>query len=77
MQSVFNREKNKHRRGYERWSEDSSYAYQQHFERDDWYWKTESNFKEPHRAPANYSLSHHYAILGLSRYTHTLIYVLF
>ncbi|KAI3685847.1 hypothetical protein L6452_35108 [Arctium lappa] len=73
MQSVFNREKNKYRRGYERWSDDSSDGYQQPFQRDDWYWKTEtmygnrSNFKEPPQAPANYSLSHHYAILGLSR----------
>ncbi|XP_024961924.1 uncharacterized protein LOC112502284 isoform X3 [Cynara cardunculus var. scolymus] len=73
MQSVFNREKNKYRRGYERWSEDSSDGYQQHFQRDDWYWKAEtmygnrSNFKEPPQAPANYSLSHHYAILGLNR----------
>ncbi|KAJ0765538.1 hypothetical protein HanPI659440_Chr08g0304621 [Helianthus annuus] len=39
MQSVFNREKIKHRRGYERWRDDSYWEYHQHFQRDDWYWK--------------------------------------
>jgi len=76
MQRVFNREKNKYRRGYERWREDDEYD--QHFQRDDWYWKTDttygnwSGFKEPPQAsPAHYSMSHHYAILGLSRYIYT------
>lgn len=76
MQSVFNREKNKHRRGYESWKENNGTGgggYHQHFQREDWYWKTDtsqenkSNFRETRRAPVNYSLSHHYAILGLSR----------
>ncbi|XP_076902816.1 uncharacterized protein LOC143557693 isoform X2 [Bidens hawaiensis] len=77
MQSVFNREKNKHKRAYERWRDDSYdqyYQYYQHFPRDDWYWKTDSsygswsNFKDTlHAQPANNSLSHHYAVLGLER----------
>ncbi|PWA71100.1 hypothetical protein CTI12_AA282670 [Artemisia annua] len=75
MQRIFNRERNKHRRGYERWREDTSaeYHFYNHFHQDDWYWKTDttygswSNYREPHQTPANYSLSHHYAVLGLSR----------
>lgn len=73
MQSVFNREKNKYKRGYESWRENNGGGYHQHFQREDWYWKTDtsqgnrSNFREPPRSPVNYSLSHHYAILGLSR----------
>lgn len=74
MQSVFNREKNKQQRGYESWRQSSANAsgYNQHFQRDDWYWKTNtthgnrSNFKDPPRS-LNHALSHHYAILGLSR----------
>nr|XP_043637231.1 uncharacterized protein LOC122608208 [Erigeron canadensis] len=70
MQRMFNKEKNKYRRGYERWREG---GYSESYQRDDWYWKTDttygnwSNFREPTRSPVNYSLSHHYAILGLSR----------
>ncbi|KAI3806659.1 hypothetical protein L1987_22571 [Smallanthus sonchifolius] len=73
MQSVFNRERNKYRRGYERWRDDGYGQYHQHFQRDDWYWKTDStygnwsNFKDTTHTPANYSLSHHYAVLGLAR----------
>ncbi|GJT11494.1 DnaJ domain-containing protein [Tanacetum coccineum] len=75
MQSVFNREKNKFNRGYESWKENNNAGggYHQHFQRNDWYWKTDtshgnrSNFKESPRSPVNYALSHHYAILGLSR----------
>ncbi|PWA96593.1 DnaJ domain-containing protein [Artemisia annua] len=75
MQSVFNREKNKYNRGYESWKENNNAGsgYHQQFQRNDWYWKTNtahgnrSNFKEPPRSPVNYALSHHYAILGLSR----------
>ncbi|CAH1443998.1 unnamed protein product [Lactuca virosa] len=77
MQSVFNREKSKHQRGYESWRQNNGNGgYHQHFQREDWYWKTDttahgnrSNFREPPppRSPINYSLSHHYAILGLSR----------
>ncbi|KAF5810053.1 putative DnaJ domain, Chaperone J-domain superfamily [Helianthus annuus] len=69
MQSVFNREKSKQRRSYESWKENNNAGgYHQHFQREDWYWKTETSQgqhrKEP---PRNHSLSHHYAILGLSR----------
>ncbi|XP_071710400.1 uncharacterized protein [Rutidosis leptorrhynchoides] len=77
MQSVFNREKNKYKRGYESWRENNGGGggYHQDFQRDDWYWKTNTsqgnrsnyNYREPPRSPVNYSLSHHYAILGLSR----------
>ncbi|KAL4575155.1 hypothetical protein LXL04_021997 [Taraxacum kok-saghyz] len=75
MQSVFNREKNKYRRGYERWrEEEEDGAYHQRFQRDDWYWKTDtsygrnwSNFKKPETPTVDYSLSHHYDILGLNR----------
>ncbi|KAK1432307.1 hypothetical protein QVD17_09202 [Tagetes erecta] len=74
MQSVFNREKSKQKRSYESWKENNAGGYHQHFQREDWYWKTDtssqghrSNFKEPPRSPVNYTLSHHYAILGLSR----------
>ncbi|KAJ0719927.1 hypothetical protein HanLR1_Chr08g0287241 [Helianthus annuus] len=73
MQSVFNREKIKHRRGFERWRDDSYWEYHQHFQRDDWYWKTDSsygnwsNYKGTTHTPANYSVSHHYAVLGLAK----------
>lgn len=75
MQSVFNRERNKFKRGYESWQEHGPGAYHQHFQRNDWYWKAEtsyrdqhSKFREPPRASANVSLSHHYSVLGLDRY---------
>ncbi|XP_076951756.1 uncharacterized protein LOC143625231 [Bidens hawaiensis] len=73
MQSVFNREKSKQQKRYESWKENNGSGYHQHFQRDDWYFKTEtsqgykSHFREPPRPPANHTLSHHYAILGLSR----------
>lgn len=76
MQSVFNRERNKFRRGYESWQENGQGAYHQHFQRNDWYFKADtshrdhqhSNFREPPRPSANVSLSHHYSVLGLDRY---------
>ncbi|KAG6644401.1 hypothetical protein I3843_08G053700 [Carya illinoinensis] len=74
MQSVFNRERNKYKRGYESWRESGPGAYHQHFQRDDWYWKTDtshkyqrSTYKETPRASAGYWLSHHYSVLGLNR----------
>jgi hypothetical protein len=76
MQSVFNRERNKHRRGYESWKEGGSDPYSQNFQRDDWYWKTEasSNARGKHNYrdtrsefKSNYPLSHHYSVLGLNR----------
>ncbi|KAL8494624.1 hypothetical protein ACS0TY_025456 [Phlomoides rotata] len=74
MQSVFNRERNKFRRGYESWQENGSGAYHQHSQRNDWYWKGDtsyrdqnSNYREAPRANTYAPLSHHYSILGLDR----------
>lgn len=76
MQSVFNRERNKYKRSYESWRENDhgSYQYHQHFQRDDWYWKTDTSYKDRRtnsratpRDSGNYSLSHHYSVLGLDR----------
>ncbi|KAJ1377684.1 hypothetical protein SESBI_48621 [Sesbania bispinosa] len=76
MQSVFNRERNKYKRTYESWRENGSGAYHQHFQRDDWYWKAEAsfrdqwnNYRDTPRECRNYSLSHHYSVLGLDRYS--------
>ncbi|KAA8538257.1 hypothetical protein F0562_027919 [Nyssa sinensis] len=72
MQSVFNRQTNKYKRSYESWRENGSGAHHQHFQRDDWYWKTDTsyrdqraNFRETPRDGASYQLSHHYSVLGL------------
>ncbi|KAH9623661.1 hypothetical protein KSS87_002143 [Heliosperma pusillum] len=76
MQSVFNRERNKHQRGYESWREHgpSGGPYHQNAQREDWYWTSDSSFKERKtnyrytpQHPGNYSLSRHYAVLGLER----------
>ncbi|KAL6983052.1 hypothetical protein U1Q18_016444 [Sarracenia purpurea var. burkii] len=74
MQSVFNRERNKYKRSYENWRESGPGAYDQHFQREDWYWKTDTsykdqrtNFRETPGGSATYPLSHHYSILGLDR----------
>lgn len=74
MQSVFNRERNKYKRSYESWKENGQGAQHQHFQRDDWYWKTDASFRdqrtyyrETPRASVSYSLSHHYSVLGLDR----------
>ncbi|KAL1823264.1 hypothetical protein DCAR_0311138 [Daucus carota subsp. sativus] len=74
MQSVFNRERNKHKRGYESWREYGPGQYHQHFQRDDWYWKTDtstrdrrSNYGQTPQNNISYSLSHHYTVLGLDR----------
>ncbi|KAM0973304.1 hypothetical protein FF1_016663 [Malus domestica] len=75
MQNVFNRERNKHKRTYESWRENSQGGYHQQFQREDWYWKTDtsfkdrrSNYRETPRENANYLLSHHYSVLGLDRF---------
>ncbi|KAF2324986.1 hypothetical protein GH714_022090 [Hevea brasiliensis] len=55
MQSVFNRERNKHKRSYESWRQNGSGAYHQHFQRDDWSGKTpytEAEIKKAFRAKA-------------------------
>ncbi|KAK6792643.1 hypothetical protein RDI58_011724 [Solanum bulbocastanum] len=74
MQSVFNRERNKYKRSYESWQENGQSAYHQHFQRNDWYWKADTsfkdrgtNFREAPRPNASYPLSHHYSVLGLDR----------
>lgn len=74
MQSVFNRERNKYKRSYESWRENGPGAYHQHFQREDWYWTSDSSFKDrktnykqaPQQSGA-YSLSRHYQVLGLDR----------
>ncbi|KAK2445745.1 hypothetical protein P8452_23326 [Trifolium repens] len=76
MQNVFNRERNKHKRGYESWREKHDPGqYHQHFQREDWYWKTDTsyrdrrtNYRETPRESGNYALSHHYSVLGLDRF---------
>ncbi|OVA07272.1 DnaJ domain [Macleaya cordata] len=75
MQSVFNRERNKYKRSYESWRENEPGAYHQHFQREDWYWKTDTSYKDrksnPSAAPreaGSYMLSHHYSVLGLDRW---------
>ncbi|TQD80114.1 hypothetical protein C1H46_034321 [Malus baccata] len=75
MQSVFNRERSKYKRTYESWRENDQGGYHQQFQREDWYWKTDTSFKdrrssyrETPRENANYLLSHHYSVLGLDRF---------
>ncbi|KAL2894911.1 Chaperone protein DnaJ [Bienertia sinuspersici] len=74
MQSVFNRERNKYKRSYESWRENGPGAYHQHFQREDWYWTSDSsykdrktNYKQSPQQTGAYSLSRHYAVLGLDR----------
>lgn len=76
MQNVFNRERNKYKRGYESWRENDPGAYHQHHQRDDWYWKAETFYRERSNNNSNretpkvrtsYLLSHHYTVLGLDR----------
>ncbi|KAG5541966.1 hypothetical protein RHGRI_021708 [Rhododendron griersonianum] len=80
MQSVFNRERSKYKRSYESWRESGPGAYHQHFQREDWYWKTNtsnrdqrSNFRETPQGSATYALSHHYSVLGLNSYDMILV----
>ena len=75
MQSVFNRARSKYKGGNEGWKENDAGAFHQQFQRDDWYWKTDtsfrdqsSNFRRVPRENASYTLlSHHYSALGLDR----------
>ncbi|XP_073046481.1 uncharacterized protein [Primulina eburnea] len=74
MQSVFNRERNKFKKSYQNWQENSQGAYHQNSQRNDWYWNADtsfrdhgSNFRETPRATERAPLSHHYSILGLDR----------
>ncbi|KAG2698879.1 hypothetical protein I3760_07G168300 [Carya illinoinensis] len=75
MQSVFNRERNKYKRGYESWKESGPGAYHQHFQREDWYWKTDSsykdhrtNYRETPRASAG-AEQHHILMLRLRQHS--------
>ncbi|CAI9116017.1 OLC1v1017063C2 [Oldenlandia corymbosa var. corymbosa] len=74
MQSVFNRERNKHKRNYESWAQNGDGTYHQHFQRNDWYWKGDTsfrdrgtNFRDATKPTRNHLLSHHYSVLGLDR----------
>lgn len=78
MQSVFNRARNKYKKSSESWSEEGTNAYHQHYQRNDWYWKGDTSFKDRRTyGRANYGetpqstgsslVSHHYLILGLDR----------
>ncbi|XP_020213392.1 uncharacterized protein LOC109797692 [Cajanus cajan] len=78
MQSVFNRERNKYKRSYESWRESGPGAYHQHYQREDWYWKADTsfrdrrtNYRETPRESGTYALSHHYSVLGLDRFRKT------
>ncbi|WOK92256.1 hypothetical protein Cni_G00947 [Canna indica] len=71
MQRIFNRERNKFKRSHERWRDNDSNAYQ-HIPRDDWYYNTDTYYREQRanynfgpRHSGNYSMSHHYSVLGL------------
>ncbi|CAN6297936.1 unnamed protein product [Urochloa humidicola] len=74
MQSVFNRERNKFRRGYENWRENGPPGGYNYIPRDDWYWQTDTSHSE-HKTrrtytpagPRVYPMSHHYTVLGLDR----------
>ncbi|KAL5707196.1 hypothetical protein ACHQM5_025277 [Ranunculus cassubicifolius] len=76
MQSVFNRERSKYKRSYQSWTENDKSQYHQHFQRDDWYYRTtdtSSNYQKPKswttpRQAGAYMLSHHYSVLGLDRW---------
>ncbi|XP_008796973.1 uncharacterized protein LOC103712273 [Phoenix dactylifera] len=73
VQSVFNKERSKYKKSYETWSDPGPGAYQ-HFQRDDWYWKTDTSYKDRRtnfrftpRESGSYLMSHHYSVLGLDR----------
>ncbi|CAL9042900.1 uncharacterized protein LOC135623677 isoform X1 [Musa acuminata AAA Group] len=73
VQSVFNRERSKNRKRYESWTDNTTDAYQS-FQRDDWYWKTDSSYKDRYtnfryatKDSGDYLMSHHYSVLGLDR----------
>lgn len=83
MQNVFNRQRSKYKKPYEAWRENGPGAYQ-HFQRDDWYWKTDTSYKDRRTNPGStpgghgkFLLSHHYSVLGLDRYADGLYACLF
>ncbi|CAN6281561.1 unnamed protein product [Urochloa humidicola] len=74
MQSVFNRERNKFRRGYESWRDNGPPGGYNYIPRDDWYWQTDTSHSEHKNrrtytpaGPRVYPMSHHYTVLGLDR----------
>lgn len=76
MQSVFNREREKYKRSYDNWRQNGPdpYQYHQYYQRDDWYWKTDTSHKDQRtnsrstpQDSGKYSMSHHYSVLGLDR----------
>ncbi|KAG0483359.1 hypothetical protein HPP92_011443 [Vanilla planifolia] len=74
MQRIFNQERIKHRRGYERWKDYGPDPYQ-HFQQYDWYWNADScygdqstSFRSYPREDGNHIMSHHYSVLGLDRF---------
>uniref|UniRef100_A0A0D9VYI7 Uncharacterized protein n=1 Tax=Leersia perrieri TaxID=77586 RepID=A0A0D9VYI7_9ORYZ len=74
MQSVFNRERSKFRRGYEAWRENGPPGGYNYVPRDDWYWQTDTSHSEHKNrrtytpaGPRVYPMSHHYTVLGLDR----------
>ncbi|PKA62334.1 Chaperone protein dnaJ 39 [Apostasia shenzhenica] len=73
MQRIFNRERRKYKWSYENWGHYGPGAYP-HFQQDHWYWNTDPsyedermNFRSYPWENANYTMSHHYSILGLDR----------
>ncbi|XP_018685242.1 uncharacterized protein LOC135599049 isoform X3 [Musa acuminata AAA Group] len=73
MQSVFNRDRNKHKKSYETWKYSDPGAYR-YIPRDDWYYETDSSYREQRsnynytpRSRVNCTMSHHYTVLGLDR----------
>ncbi|XP_031480282.1 uncharacterized protein LOC116250638 [Nymphaea colorata] len=77
MQSIFNQERIKYQKSYEKWRENGPGAYQ-HFQQDDWYWKTETSYKDQRTnsgaartGSGIQPMSHHYAVLGLDRFRAT------
>ncbi|KAI4339801.1 hypothetical protein MLD38_024701 [Melastoma candidum] len=69
MQSVFDRERNKHMRGCGGRKEKETNGHNQQFQRDDCYWKAEASFRNQwaNSQRAHPPLSHHYSVLGLDR----------
>ncbi|XP_074570861.1 uncharacterized protein LOC141827495 [Curcuma longa] len=71
MQRIFNRERYKFKRSYEHWRDKDHGAYH-HIPQDDWYYRTNTYYQEQRtnydfspRHGGNYSMSHHYKVLGL------------
>ncbi|KAK8913669.1 hypothetical protein KSP39_PZI023805 [Platanthera zijinensis] len=73
MQKLFNRERRKYKRSYDNWRDYGPSAYQ-HFQQEDWYWNSDASYGDQKTnfgycpwETKNYTLSHHYSVLGLDR----------